>query len=427
MGPSGRCLACGTPLAWGVAEPVCPGCSSTAAVAAPVLGGGEEPLTPSVWDWTDHASYQALRSGHLGAILRAYRRINSLSQEKLAAILGYDKTYISMIETGRREVHDVATRRHIGKTLAIPSHLLGVTDPADSEFVAMVAFAESTIRLAGLARSAGRAAEAVNELWPLVARLEARAAEGHLEQATLTVLGQAWVSLGVSLGTVLPDERLWVATRWTAKGLTAARHLDCQPAFTAYALQMHGNELRKAGQAARAVNVLQQAVLTATGDTERGAALALLARAVGQTGDAALFTQVSASYQRLADVHGADGPLFNAFIWREIQLRGLLDIGDHARAFRLADDAVTCSAPAPQWQVIECITYADVLATAGDHASAEAILLEAVDLGRRYRLPHQIQRAARIAQRVHHLDLARYAGTTLAQVCAEPVLGPATT
>jgi hypothetical protein len=310
--------------------------------------------------------------------------------------------------------------------LAIPSHLLGVTDPADTDFVAMVAFAESTIRLAELARSAGRAAEAVNELWPLVARLEARTAEGHLEQATLTVLGQAWVSLGVSLGTVLPDERLWVAARWTAKGLTAARHLESQPAFTAYALQMHGNELRRAGQAARAVTVLEQAVDTAMGDPERGAALALLARAVGQTGDAGLFAQVSASYQRLADAHGSDGPLFNAFIWREIQLRGLLDIGEAARAFRLAGDTVSCPAPAPQWQVIERITYADVLATAGDHAAAGAILLEAVDLGGRYRLPHQIQRAARVAQRVHRLDLARHAGTTLAQVCAEPVLDPAT-
>jgi transcriptional regulator with XRE-family HTH domain len=380
-----------------------------------------------VWDWTDHASYQALRSGDLGAILRAYRRINGLSQEKLAAALGYDKTYISMIETGRRAIHDVATRRHIGKTLAIPSHLLGVTDPEDTEFAAMVAFAESTIRLAELARSAGRAAEAINELWPLVARLEARAAEGRLEQATLTVLGQAWVSLGVSLGTVLPDERLWVATRWTAKGLTAARHLDSQPAFTAYALQMHGNELRKAGQAARAVGVLQQAVDAAMGVPDRGAALALLARAVGQTGDGALFAQVSASYQSLADVHGPDGPLFNAFIWREVQLRGLLDTGDHAGASRLALDSLSCPAPAPQWQVIERITYADVLATAGDHATAAAILLEAVDLGCRYRLPHQIQRAARIAQRVDRLDLVHHADTTLAYVCAEPVLHPGTT
>ena len=427
MGPPGRRLACGTPLGGGASEPVCPRCDITSTVAAPVPGRAEEPLKPSVWDWTDHASCQALRSGDLGAILRAYRRINGLSQERLAAVLGYDNTYISMIETGRRAVHDVATRRHIGKTLAIPAHLLGVTDPADIEFVAMVAFAESTIRLAELARSAGRAAEAVNELWPLVARLEARAAGGHLEEATLTVLGQAWISLGVSLGTVLPDERLWMATRWTAKGLTAARHLGSQPGFTTYALRMHGNELRKAGQAARAVTVLQQAVDTATCDQDRGAALALLARAVGQMGDSALFAWASASYQRLADVHGSDGPLFNAFIWREIQLRGLLDTGDHARAFRLALDTVSCPAPAPQWQVIERITYADVLATAGDDATAEAILLEAVDLGRRYRLPHQIQRAARIAQRVHRLDLANHAVTTLAQVCAEPVLDPGTT
>ena len=122
-------------------------------------------------------------------------------------------------------------------------------------------------------------------------------------------------------------------------------------------------------------------------------------------------------------------PGCNAFIWREIQLRGMLDIGDHAEAFRLAGETVSfpAPAPAPQWQVIERITYADVLATAGDHTAAEAILLEAVDLGRRYRLPHQIQRAARIAQRVQRLELARHAGNTLAQVCAEPVLNPATT
>lgn len=273
---SGRCLACGTSVDDGAREPICPQCSSAAPAPAP--GTDCEALTASVWDWTDRASRQALRSGDLGAILRAYRRVNGLSQEKLAVVLGYDKTYISMIERGRRAVHDVATRRHIARTLAIPPHLLGVTDPADTEYIAMIAFAESTIRLAELARSAGRAGEAVNELWPLVARLEARAAEGHLEQATLGVLGQAWISLGVSLGTVLPDERLWVATRWTGKGLTAARHLD-SPALAAYALQMHGNELRKAGHTTPAVTVLQQAAATATTGQERGAALALLARA----------------------------------------------------------------------------------------------------------------------------------------------------
>jgi transcriptional regulator with XRE-family HTH domain len=384
-------------------------------------------LEHSVWAWTDRVSYQALHSGDLGAILRAYRRINGLSQEKLAAVLGYDNTYISMIETGRRDVHDVAARRHIARTLAIPSHLLGVTDPADTEFVAMIAFAESTVRLAELARTAGRAAEAVNELWPLVARLEARAAEGHLEQATLTVLGQAWISLGVCLGTVLPDERLWIATRWTAKGLTAARHLDPPPDLTAHALQMHGNELRKAGHTAQAVALLQQAVDSATSDPDRGAALTLLARAAGQTGDGALFAQTSASYQDLAEAQDSDRSLFNAFTWREIQLRGLLDTGKPAAALRLAHDTVSCPAPAPQWQVIERITYADVLAGAGDSAAAEAVLLEALGLGRLYRLPHQIQRAVRIARRVHLVDLAHYADAALTQVCARPVLDAGST
>ena len=77
-----------------------------------------------------------------------------------------------MLETGRRRVQDVPTRRHIAGVLAIAPHLLGVTDPADSDHVS----AESTIRLADLARGAGRAADAVNELWPPVARLEARTA-----------------------------------------------------------------------------------------------------------------------------------------------------------------------------------------------------------------------------------------------------------
>ena len=120
---------------------------------APVLLG-------SVWTWSYPGAVRALRSRNLASLFRTYRSATGLTQEKLALQLGYDKTYISMIETGRRVVHDVATRRHIARVLAIPAHLLGVTDPADSDLVAMLAFARSTIRLAELARTA----EAVNEL-----------------------------------------------------------------------------------------------------------------------------------------------------------------------------------------------------------------------------------------------------------------------
>lgn len=135
---------------------------------------------------------------------------------------------------------------------------------------------------------------------------------------------------------------------------------------------------------------------------------------------------MSASYLRLADAHTGGGVLFNPFTWREIQLRGLLDTGSHAAALRLVHEAVNGPAPAPQWHVIERITYADVLTTCGDIAAAEVILLEAIELSRQYRLPHQIQRVSRIARRTHHIDLAEHAEMTLAQICAEPVLNPAT-
>ncbi|MGW4212845.1 helix-turn-helix domain-containing protein [Lentzea sp. NPDC004789] len=74
---------------------------------------------PAVWLWSAPEATAALRSRDLATILRTYRKLNKLSQERLAALLGYDKTYVSMIETGRRNISDVATRRHIARTLGL--------------------------------------------------------------------------------------------------------------------------------------------------------------------------------------------------------------------------------------------------------------------------------------------------------------------
>ncbi|WP_228809395.1 hypothetical protein [Nocardia farcinica] len=64
---------------------------------------------------------------------------------------------------------------------------------------------------------------------------------------SLILLAQARVALGVSLGTVLPEERLASAARWTGQAVEIAAHLD-DPVFHALTLRMHGNELRKAGR-----------------------------------------------------------------------------------------------------------------------------------------------------------------------------------
>jgi transcriptional regulator with XRE-family HTH domain len=144
-------------------------------------------------------------------------------------MLGYDRTYISMIESGRRHFTDLGTLAHLARTLAIPPHLLGIAGPDDADFTAMLAFGISVIRLAQIARQSGRAAEAVSELWPLITRLEARVAAGYAEPETMSLLAQARMSLGVALGDLLPDERLATAARWTGRALRIAWHLEDRP------------------------------------------------------------------------------------------------------------------------------------------------------------------------------------------------------
>lgn len=397
--------------------------------------GPPDRVTQSAWAWSDPGAEAAVRSRQLGPILRAYRRSAALSQAELAVRLGYDKSYISMLENGRRTVQDVATRRHLSQVLRLPAHLLGVTEPADTDHVAMVAFAESMVRLAELARAAGRAGDAIPELWTLVARLEARAADGQLEPATLGVLGRARISLGVCLGTVLPEERLGVATRCTAAGLTATRQLPAGRARTAQlhlALAMHGNELHKTGRTAEAVSLLQEADEVAPTEADRGAALALLARAAGQAGAAGLYATTARRLDRLIEAIGSsDGErdvglgrsLIDPFAWREIRMRAQWQLGNTAAAVRLQEQVVG-PAPAPQWHVIDQVTTAIVLLAGGAPGPAEAVLVTAVDGARRHRLPHQLQRAVRVAEHAGRDEVSYYARAALDGVLAEAALGP---
>lgn len=333
-----------------------------------------------------------------------------------------------MLETGRRTVQDVATRRHIARVLAVPAHLLGVTDSDDTDHRSMVSFAESAVRLADLARAAGRAADAVPELWAVVLNLERRVGSGHPEPDVLRVLALARTSLGVCLGTILPEERLQVAVRWTGRGETAARLLsDEAPGLWSSALQMHGNELRKIGRNDEAVRMLCAAVESAPDDVRRGPALVLLARAAAQAGDAGLFSSSRRAVDGLLAEGGpiAGSPLVHPYVWTEVRLRGLLDLGRPAAAIDLAAGVSEDAGPppAPQWSVIAAVTMARVLLTAGDRSGAIERLEVALEGARRHRLPHQAQRTARLADRAEQSDLADRADRIVAELAGAQATG----
>jgi tetratricopeptide (TPR) repeat protein len=283
-----------------------------------------------------------------------------------------------MIETGRRSINDVGARRHIARTLGLPMHVFGVTDGGDADFAAMVQFGDSTIRLAEIARQAGRAVDAVNELWPLIARLEARTAEGHIERDSLVLLAQARVALGVSLGTILPEERLAAAARWTGRALIVAERLE-DPSFLAHTLQMHGNELRKANRIPAAIKRLSRAMDLSTSREGQGTALAFLARAAGEQGEPGMFDKAIKRYRDLLDCGQAPGMLVNPFTFREIHLRGLVSTSRAAEAVQIMRTSHADATPvAPQWHIIERVTAGQVHLAAGDRDGASEALRTAL-------------------------------------------------
>lgn len=348
------------------------------------------------WHWATPQAQLALAAGDLAGIFRFYRQVHGLNQTALAELLGYDKTYISALELGKRALDDIGSRRRVCEALRLPPHVLGITDPADTDHRAMLQFGESTVRLAEIARQSGHASEAVSELWPLVARLESRVDDGHTERDVLQLLTRARVGLGVALGNVLPEERLATAARWTAKSLDMAEYFE-DPGMTSYVLRMHGNELRKANLGGAAVQRLCRAAATAPDENARAAALPLLARAAGGLGNGELFDRVMRETDALLD-RVDHTSLFNPFSLHEIRLRGLVSTGRTDMAMRLVEHSpVPTTVVAPQWRVIELITVAHVQLLANDTGGAAQSLDTATQEAVVQRLPHQLQRIMRTA------------------------------
>ncbi|MFB8761336.1 helix-turn-helix domain-containing protein [Nocardiopsis alba] len=328
-------------------------------------------------------------------ILRCYRKLAGISQVAMGEILGYDPSYVSLLERRRRTVNDRQGLAHISRVLGVPPHALGLAGDEDADFLAALQFGESTVRLAEIARQAGRAAEAVEELWPLVVRLETRLSEGRVDYGTASLPARARATLGTSLGHILPEEQSYLAARWTGGAMRLARHLD-EDGFLGHVLRMHGNELRKAGRSGAAIARLSEAAELSDNEGERGQTFVLLARAAGESGDLEMHDEAAASAERIMDVSGPSGILFNPFTLREVRVRGLLRTGRGLEAAELARSRPSSGeAPAPQWAAIEAVTSAEALSRAGDIVGARVLYSEGLSLAARLGLPHQMQRVAR--------------------------------
>jgi len=354
-----------------------------------------------------------LRLSDVGHVLKHYRSLHQLTQRDLAALLGFDQSYISKLENGQ-SLRDLATLKHIAQCLGIPGQWLGLLSEGapNAQSSELIEIVPSVIRLSQTVRESGRADAAVNELWPLILRLETQATQDRGNPPLLLTLASAQAVLGVILGDLLPEEDLWISVQFFKKAVAIVdEHGDARLKAEVY--RGCGNELRKHKQYTEAISYLEQAFFLAPDGITRGIAAALLARTYGELGDKERFLDAMAGVLYAQERATSFTPTFNPVTTHEVHVRGLLNVGQiNMLPLLLEQDTSRFLAVpvAPQWHVISRITEAEALLRIGKVDDGLAHLKMALIGAELCSLPHQVQRAIRAVQVVEAYHPAKAIG-----------------
>lgn len=421
--PERFCQSCGAKLSRYNSDPLCWPCQEERwatsaegqAVTSPL-----STLTPSDRSTFTLRSILAtarrtkpLRLSDVGQVLKHYRSIHQLTQRDLAALLGFDQSYVSRLENGRG-LRDIATLKHIAQCLGVPGQWLGLLSEGSpsAQSSSLIEVSPSIIRLSQTARESGRADAAVSELWPLVLRLETQATQDSGNPPLLLTLASAQAMLGVILGDLLPEEQLWISVQFFKQAAALVEeHGDARLQAEVY--RGCGNELRKHKQYAEAISYLERAFSLAPDGMSRGIVAALLARTYGEMGEKEHFLEAMGTVRNAQERTASFSPTFNPVTIREVHLRGLLNVGEIGVLPSLLEQDPSRFLPvpvAPQWHVISRITEAEALLCIGKVDDGLAQLKTALLGAELCSLPHQVQRAIRAVQVMEAYHPARALG-----------------
>ncbi|MEU6481569.1 hypothetical protein ABZ858_32780 [Streptomyces sp. NPDC047017] len=374
--------------------------------------------------WYTPQGSRVLRSGDLGAILRYYRKFRKCTQRRLSEMVGVDRTLVSLWETGSRRLDSIPDRITLADRLGIPYASLGISGVGQQDHAEMIASGESVVRLARLAREEGRAADALRELGRLVRALEERARSKKARRADVMLLAAARAEIGVALGDLLPEAHLAAAVQWAGSGANMLKELKGEPRMWAHALRMQGNELRKAGDLPQAVKTLQSAVEVSPDLGGRATAGLLLARAASEQGNIGMLDRCVEQCRHALEQDPSISDFFiNPFSLREVELRGFLLTGRIKDAERVASQSNTTSPAPPTWGVIERVTMAQFHLATGEAKVADSELRAAILDAQTLALPHQVERAIRLAGSANLHDLVRI-GREVVEGMSDPLMGP---
>ncbi|MFB7618762.1 helix-turn-helix domain-containing protein [Kitasatospora sp. NPDC056181] len=128
--PAVACARCGARLSRSNTDTMCSPCRRAvgpASPAAPVTSAAK----PVSW-LSSAAEHTAPPDGsNLADVLKAYRALHKLKQQDLADLLGYDQSYVSLLERGKRVIRDMDELRRLAQTLGLPEDELGLLPAAE--------------------------------------------------------------------------------------------------------------------------------------------------------------------------------------------------------------------------------------------------------------------------------------------------------
>jgi transcriptional regulator with XRE-family HTH domain len=336
----------------------------------------------------------------LAEVLRKYRRAHGLSQAALGAMLNVDQSYISLVETGRREITDVHFLKRIVDRLGIKPFQIGLPTEvfAETADLDVLQFARSIISLAITARNSGHPEQTIQELHPLLVRLDAQLQERPSDTALLMTIAEGKTALGTALGDLLPDERLHEATGELCAALDIVnRTQGHSPSLKADLLKKIGNEKRKQGLHAEAAPLLERALAIDPHHGRRGSAALCLARLRANQHDQRGFASAVREAMVCMDRVDSVSPVFNQIAINEVRLRGAMQLGHlkgAAEIERLSGEVAV--GLAPHWSVIRETTIAEAWISVGNRAEGIHHAHLAIAGALRCKLPRQATRVARV-------------------------------
>lgn len=362
------------------------------------------------------------RSSAVGQVIREYRKVRGLTQKQLAGALGVEARTLRMYENGERVLENISDLRRIAELLEIDPAELGVA--SSRQHISTVAQIQEVV-------------ERVATLIPQACFIEARSTidtffrnvlhqPDNADPIFLRTLAYAHCLAGQIHAITRRTHDAEYILQYFREMAQIAQTIDDQTLLN-IALSYQGDTLRRRGEKAQAILVLEQAhaCTPLANAAAQGHNALLLGRAYASNEDYAGFAREIARAEELARTHTTPSLPLILYSLGAIYEEGVTiyaKIGQHEKSLHCFQQAEQLLPANNLWHMLLKADHAEMLVYNGDILQAMPILVEVAHLSQMYGNQRLIERLYRLQ---YYLDdqslLMRQASRNLGELLHGPL------